>query len=265
MLTGRACRIRGLVLCGFFTVLLANCSGQKFEAVRGKTKPTPDSGVGIPRDDTDASAEGGAPGSGGTRATGGHGEGGASNGGSDDGGTMSSGGVAGSPSPVGGAGGGSGGRAAGGSLQSGGAPSTGGSHQSGGAPGSGGGGGSGGRGSGGVVQTGGASQSGGAGGGLSCSGDKCSACCDVLYPTMGGPTMTGSRIFSGEFYGCACAVGCYTVCAASLCDSQDPHPSIMCLSCLYSELINGACSASWAKCQQNKVCSNFGKCAFGCL
>jgi hypothetical protein len=261
MLTGRACRILELVLCGFFAVPLADCSGQKFEAARGKMKPTPDSGVGIPRADTDASAKGGSAGSGGTRATGGRGEGGASNGGSDaDGGTMSSGGVAGSPSHAGGAGGGSGGRAAGGALQSGGAPSTGGSHQSGGAPG----GGSGGRGSGGVIQTGGASQSGGAGGGLSCSGDKCSACCDVLYPTVGGPTMTGSRIFSGQFYGCACST-CYPDCADSLCNSQDPHPSLTCLKCLYGELMNGACSTSWANCLENKVCSNFGKCAFGCL
>jgi hypothetical protein len=252
MLTFRARRLRELGLCAC-AVLLANCSGQKFEAFRGEPKSTADSGAGRSGRDSggdtvDASVEGGARGSGGTSATGGQVDGGDSDGSSSvGGGTESSGGFAGS-SQAGASGKGSGGRGVGGSQQSGGVTGSGGR-----------------RGSGGVIQTGGASPAGGAGGGPTCSGNDCAVCCDQLYPTMGGPTMTGSRTFSLQFYGCACSTVCYADCAASLCDSQDPHPAPLCLKCLQGALGGGVCQTSWTNCQQTKVCSNFGKCAFGCL
>jgi hypothetical protein len=87
-----------------------------------------------------------------------------------------------------------------------------------------------------------------------CTYPTCLACCKE--------NVEGMRAFQQYMYGCACS-DCYTVCAATLCDTNDTNPSPECIACVEAQN-SEVCRNSRSSCQTNTPCGRFATCSFEC-
>jgi hypothetical protein len=87
----------------------------------------------------------------------------------------------------------------------------------------------------------------------------CLVCCRQATPDA-------VAVYAQTMYTCACIDTCYTACADSLCNSNQPDPSAACIACI-KQSGNGSqfCRDGNRLCAENVGCAAYLTCAHGCL